>query len=222
MLTASSALTTKLVVLVLPGEIVDETKARTIIEGGDLVIAVDGGLDHIVSWGLEADVVVGDFDSVDAQNLQRAKSCGSEIVQYPQDKDATDTELALVLADERGASEITVLGCWGQRRDHELATTLCLCAKKFSHIAITATDGQRLMWVLHDVVDLEQPSGSVLSLIAVLGDVVGITTSGLRWQLDDETLKVATGRGISNVCESRKQHISIKSGVLLVFGESNR
>jgi thiamine pyrophosphokinase len=57
--------------------------------------------------------------------------------------------------------------------------------------------------------------GATLSLIAVGGDAGGVHTSGLRWDLDNETLSHGGTRGISNVMRSPVAEVQLESGCLL-------
>jgi len=55
----------------------------------------------------------------------------------------------------------------------------------------------------------------LLTLLAVGGEARGITTSGLRYPLDDEPLAAGTSRGVSNVVESTPVTIELEDGTLL-------
>ena len=67
-----------------------------------MVIAADSGLDHAMELGLEVDLLVGDLDSVSQQALAEASARGTPVERHRPDKDATDTELAIAAAVERG------------------------------------------------------------------------------------------------------------------------
>jgi hypothetical protein len=90
-------------------------------DGATLVVAADSGLDHALALGLHVDVVVGDLDSASAEGQAAARAAGSEFETHPTDKDATDLELALLSARDRGARRVTVVGGGGGRHDHLLA-----------------------------------------------------------------------------------------------------
>ena len=62
---------------------------------GDLVIAADGGYVHLKKQGIEPDVLMGDFDSLD-QVPDR------ELIRHSPMKDDTDMALAVAYARERG------------------------------------------------------------------------------------------------------------------------
>ena len=72
-----------------------------------LVIAADGGLSLAAPLGLTVDIVIGDMDSVSAQDLEQARRSGARIDRHPTDKNITDLGLALDAAVDGGADEIT-------------------------------------------------------------------------------------------------------------------
>src|SRR4249920_1858938 len=90
------------------------------------VIAADSGLDHAVAAGLRPTVLVGDLDSISAHGKMWAYAHELDIEQHEPDKDATDTELALVRATATDATQLLVLGAEGERFDHALGTLAAL------------------------------------------------------------------------------------------------
>ena len=75
------------------------------------IIAVDGGLKAVKELGLEPDVIVGDFDSVDPLVLEYYRSREHIVwdVRRPE-KDETDTELAFLRAQAMGCTDLVILG----------------------------------------------------------------------------------------------------------------
>ena len=59
--------------------------------------------------------------------------------------------------------------------------------------------------------------GETLTLLAIGGDAVGITTHGLRYPLLGESLGPASSRGVSNVVTSPHPTITLQAGRLLVI-----
>ena len=85
----------------------------------DLVVAANGGARFLVDQGLTPDLVVGDFDSLDAAGAERLAAAGVELVRHPVRKDLTDGELAVEEARRRGAGELVLAGALGAL-DHTL------------------------------------------------------------------------------------------------------
>ena len=94
-----------------------------------IVIAADSGLDAAKAYDIKPDFFLGDMDSVNAESLAWFKSHKKEtapqnpqnnIETFPEDKDFSDTELALHKAKSLGADFIALIGGSGGRLDHLL------------------------------------------------------------------------------------------------------
>ena len=179
------------------------------------VIAADSGLDQAARIGLRVDLAVGDMDSVDAGRL--AEHVGP-VDLHPIDKDATDFELALEHAIDRPNIErIIVLGGRGGRLDHFLANAAILSADRFASHEIEWIAGTARIVVVRHHSQLHGIPGQTVSLLAAGGDVTGVTTTGLKWQLADAALPFGSSRGISNVFARPVATVRIAAGCLLAI-----
>ncbi len=88
-------------------------------EQADLIIAADSGLHALHQWNICPDLLVGDFDSVQREVYDLYPSITK--VESSVYKDYSDTELALVEAQQRGANELVLIGGGEGRLDHSLA-----------------------------------------------------------------------------------------------------
>jgi thiamine pyrophosphokinase len=169
----------------------------------DLLVGVDGGTKHILSLGLTPDLIIGDLDSLPKipPNVP--------LLQYPKDKNFTDTELALQFCRGR---EIIVYGILGRRLDHLLANILLLTKYKFT---ITEGNQQIILLIGPSRFNLEGKPNDLVSLIP-LTDCRKVTTEGLKWRLQGSTLKTGSSQGVSNVLARKKAQIKISKGNLLI------
>lgn len=179
------------------------------------VIAADSGLDHAAHIGLDVDFVVGDMDSVDAGRLATHRG---PVDLHPVDKDATDFELALGHALERPNIErVIVLGGHGGRIDHFLANAAVVASPKFERCEIDWLAGTARISVVRHHTQLHGTPGQIVSLLAAGGDVLGVSTTGLRWDLSDEDLSFGSSRGVSNELARPFATIRVRSGCLLAI-----
>jgi thiamine pyrophosphokinase len=190
---------------------------RTSLPAAELVIAADSGLAHLYALGLTPDVVVGDLDSVDPEHLRRADREGVRIDRYSTDKDATDLELALTVAQDLGATAVTVIGGSGGRLDHLLGGLNLLAAPRWSTMRITALAGPARLTVIHDGAELTGSVGSIVTLLAIGGTARGITTTGLRWPLHHDDLEPTSTRGISNEITDQIVTVQVRTGTLFAI-----
>ena len=181
----------------------------------DLVIAADSGLAHARALGVGVDLVVGDLDSVDRADLDAAVAAGAVVERHPTAKDATDLELALLAARDRGAAEIVVVGGHGGRLDHFLANALLLGAAELSGVRVWARLADATVTVVRDHAELAGSPGSLCSLLPVGGPAEGVRTERLRFPLERETLFPGSTRGVSNEFLAPTAAVTLERGVLL-------
>jgi thiamine pyrophosphokinase len=213
---AEEGVSEEVVVVVSGGEPPDPRAARAVPLGAP-VVAADRGLEHALSLGLEVTLAVGDFDSASPEAVAVAESAGVRIERYPEEKDATDLELALEAAAAMNPSRILVLAGDGGRLDHQLSTLLLLASERHARVQVDALIGQALVHVIRGSRRLEGTPGDLVSLLTVGGAAEGVTTEGLAYPLRGETLDAGTSRGISNVFLADSAQISLTAGVLLAI-----
>lgn len=190
---------------------------------GDRVIAADRGAAHARSWGWPLHLLVGDLDSLGAEDAARVAASGVPIITAPAAKDETDLELALAHALAQEADEIIICAALGGRADHLLANVLLLARPELAGRCVTLADGRESIRLLRGGVSspaqLELPGApdDLLSLLPLGGDAVGVTTEGLAYPLHDETLFLGQARGVSNVFTASRARVTLRDGSLLVI-----
>lgn len=189
----------------------------SVLSGKDLIIAADGGTHHCLSLSITPDVVIGDLDSLSADDIKGLQIASVEIIRYPAKKDQTDLELALKLAIDRGADEIVVFGAMGGRWDMSIANILLLAEQNLSGATIRIIDGRHEIMLLQagKEITFHGKKGDILSLIPLGRDALGITLSGLEYPLKNDVLRFGSSRGISNVLIRNSATVFLKQGLLL-------
>jgi thiamine pyrophosphokinase len=148
------------------------------LEGCSFICAADSGLDILISWGIEPDLVVGDMDSIsDPAILDRYPGT----IRHPADKDDTDTEIGIHELRNRGFQRILLIGGGGGRLDHLLAIR-----------ALFEKPWGQDEWLTHRerVVRISEPTGFTVPLGATVSvfplstGSSGMTSTGLKWPLD--------------------------------------
>lgn len=180
------------------------------------VIAADGGAEHARHLGLRVDRVVGDLDSLPRATADALAGAGAAIEHHPVDKDKTDFELALEAALVLQPDRIVIVGSASGRLDHVLAQLTVLTSELLSGVEVDALLGPALLHVVRARRVLHGRQGELLSLFALPGPASGVTTAGLEYRLDAETLPAGVGRGVSNVFAAEQAEITVTDGVILV------
>lgn len=184
-----------------------------IVRAKGYVIAADSGMDHALALGVEVDLLVGDLDSVLPESIPLAK----RVEQHPWDKDVTDLELALLAALARNENTVVVAG-GGGRLDHLAAEFAVLASPRWAPLDLQVWMGPNLLLPVHSgqTRQVDAAYGATITLLAVGGPATGVTTTGLRWALDDATLLPDTTRGVSNVLIAPAATIEVGHGIVVV------
>jgi thiamine pyrophosphokinase len=187
-------------------------------EKGSFIIGANGGAAVALELGVLPQVVIGDGDSLDPQIRRHLEAMKVEFIDYPPEKDKTDTQLALEYCIAHGAKKVTIIGAIGGRLDHSLANVFLLVLAKGHGINARIIDGAGELFLLKaESITLEGQPGDYLSLIPLTGKVTGVSGEGLKYPLYQETLYSGQTRSISNELLLSQIKIEVKEGMLLLY-----
>lgn len=198
------------------GELDDTDILRKYIRKNDIIVAVDGGFDHINKLSLKPDYMIGDMDSI---KYLHKNDNSINILKFPAEKDKTDTELAIEFALNNKASEILLFAMTSRSRiDHSLNNIFLLedLARKGIENTLFANNFTRLSAVKNNI-KLYKKNGILVSLLPLTQIVKGITTKGLKYKLINGSLYRDKAMGVSNVMNRKEAEIRLSGGVLLVI-----
>lgn len=183
----------------------------------ELIIAADNGMKHAKKLGITPHYLIGDFDSCTQEDLAYFQGQNCKIIQKPTTKDETDTELALDLAIQKGASHITIYGGIGSRFDHSFANVQLLYKALQRNISAVLLSPENTIYLMTKGTLRLQNKGGYVSLLPFSQEVKGITTTGLAYTLVNATLTQGDVVGVSNYMVQSCGEISVGEGVLLVI-----
>ena len=193
--------------------------AARAIQNVDLVIAADSGLHAAQKLEMHVDFVIGDFDSVDASALARATSAHTQTIRHSADKDFTDLESALLFAADKKSERIVIVTAGGGRLDHQFGFVAAMFNPKLREIKVEALWHTSRLFALQGpaTLDVTTQIGDTIALQSFSDKSAKISTTGLRWQLTDESLANFETRGVSNIAIENQVSVSFESGQLLVI-----
>src|SRR5260370_6103613 len=205
-------------VIIFAGGSLHEGKALyDAIGAGQMIIAADRGAGTALQLGSIPSMVVGDFDCLDTLLWRELSERGSQVRKVAVEKDETDTELAMQMAIEQGATSITLVAALGAARfDHTMANILLLAG--FDGVSIKIVDGPSTCWLVRGPgsAAIEGQVGDLVSLLPLTGDASGVRTTGLYYPLHAETLYFGKPRGVSNVLIEENARVFLEEGMLLI------
>ena len=189
------------------------------LPSADLLIAADGGARRAFSLGRVPDVIIGDLDSLSADEFAGFDRAGAGVLRYPAEKDETDLELALSYALEKDARAITLIAALGGRWDMSFSNVLLLAQPRFASVRINLIEGRTQFHLVrpNQPLHLSGQPGALVSAIPLGGPVLGVSYQGLLWPLDRVDLPFGSPRGVSNRMAATEARVEVEAGVLLVI-----
>lgn len=210
------------VLVVAGGDTAPQAALTGVLPTCHAVVAADSGVHHARALGVHVDVVVGDFDSATAADLDAAAHDGATFERFPVAKDQTDLELALDRAAALGGpgARLVVVASVGGRLDHALANVLLLASPSYAdHLVEAFVDRWHLTVVRDRTSALRTRPGETVTILVLDEPTVRVRTSGLAYPLRDEPLARFSTRGVSNVAEHDTCTVTATGGALLVLRE---
>ena len=184
----------------------------------DRVIACDLGFEHAKKLNITPDVVLGDFDSYDVENV---RADGFLPIVYPSKKDDSDTMLAIKHAVSKGFDDIVITCALGGRTDHLLANIQALAYAKGQGINASIVSEKETITVLSKEEKIITGNhGDTFSLFSLTDECKNVTIKGSEYDVSDITLNNSFPLGLSNQLKKEKAAISVSEGMLLVISVS--
>lgn len=177
----------------------------------DFVIAADAGLRYLENENIIANLVIGDFDSLDRTPNH------PHIITLNCEKDDTDTLSAIKEGIKLGYDTFFLYGCTGGRVEHTLANIQTL--------KYLSTQGKRgflfgkdsiMMTVTNDKVDFSARENGYISVFSLTDKSTGVNLKNLKYELCDVTLTSDFPIGVSNEFVGKQSSIEVGEGTLLI------
>jgi len=192
----------KKIVIIAGGEI-EADFATTYLVEADYKIAVDRGALFLQQQGMAPDLLVGDFDSISKDLLAcYLKNEKVEIHRCNPIKDASDTEIALILALEKISPDgiIYLLGATGGRLDHFWSNVQVLKVALDRDVDCRIVNSRNQIRLLKGDVNLEKADcfGKYFSLFPLGSPVEQFSLTGAKYNLENYVLSAYSSRCLSN------------------------
>ena len=185
----------------------------------EVLICADSGALSLQKGSTVPDIIIGDMDSIPWHVLDRMAGKGAAIVGYPEDKDASDGELAVRLGLEFAPSRMDIYGGKEGRSDHVLSSFQLLYIVPRSVKCVFHLDDDDIILLREgEERDIRTPR-PIVSLIPAMGPC-RVTLKGLKWELDREVLLPGSTRGIHNENPGRPFRLTVhQGGVFIIMTE---
>lgn len=176
---------------------------------GKYLIGVDEGAYIALKNGIELNVAIGDFDSIDAEKLSFIQS-KTETIILSNKKNDTDTWAALKLCKD--ASRIIILGgIQGKRIEHFIANLMLM--EKYPRVEML--DNNSHMYIMDSSFSIRKTDYKFISFFALQDTIISL--EGFAYPLNNYYLKNTDPLTISNELTTERGIITLKGGRVLVI-----
>lgn len=183
---------------------------------GDFIIAADAGYQTCRRAGILPDLLIGDFDSMEAP------ADFARVRRLPVEKDDTDTLAAIRAGLEQGCTDFLIYGgTGGKRLDHTLANLQSLLFLRRRGARGFLFDDDFLWTVIEneEIQVLRTVEEGLLSVFCLGDRAEGVREAGVQYPLEDAVLTPEFPIGVSNHILERLARVGVRKGVLAVGWE---
>ncbi|MCL1895154.1 MAG: thiamine diphosphokinase [Clostridiales bacterium] len=200
---------------------------------GDLIACADGGYTVCASAGIRPDIVIGDFDSLTAQEISGIEAAGIERVVHPCEKDDTDTMLCAKYGLSRGFGRFLIVGGIGGSFGHTMANLQTLSfLTDMECEAMIVTDRERLFMADGEAVPVGREAksaepamfsgrpGAKFSVLSYAERSSGVYIKNAKYGLSDAVLTQSYPVGVDNeFINTGAVTVSVRYGRLLIIAD---
>jgi thiamine pyrophosphokinase len=213
-------------ILILSGGKLNSDFLKKYLENNrsDKIICVDGALAIVDQLNIPIDYLVGDFDTISSDVLQKYLNkiengeMQTIVKKFKPEKDYTDTDIAIKLATSLKPSEIIILGATGTRVDHMMSNINSLFKPLSCNIKAFLIDEHNKIYLIKEETKLlkKELYGPFISLIAFTDKVLNVTLKGFKYPLLNYELTKGESIGISNEMKEEEAVIELQKGIIMV------
>ncbi len=183
--------------------------------GYEKIICADGGANSAYCLNITPDYIIGDFDSVKKEVLEKFRA-SSEIIHLARQND-TDLEKALKFVIKKKFTRAVLIATTGDRLDHSLCNVGILL-KFYGKIDLKLVHEKTVAYVRSGVYSFPSIKGETISIYAFDGKTK-ITSHGLKYPLKNTALPFGQKESTSNEATKDTVTLEIKTGKVMIVRE---
>jgi thiamine pyrophosphokinase len=186
---------------------------RDLAKSVDFVIGIDAGAETLLESGVKVDLAIGDFDSLKNKDLLKKINH----LEYPKEKDYSDTEIAVTHAISLGYDEIILTNMLGGRTDH-LLFNISILYRIFKEGKFTKIlENKEEIYIFDKSIEVQTDINDIVSIFPLLGKVVFEESKGLYYPLKEKSVELGETLTLSNTAVSNPVYVELKEGVAILI-----
>lgn len=200
-------------VIIGGGECSADILKKNIDTDSDYIICADSGYDYAISAGFTPELLIGDFDSIEAvpENLEK--------ITLPVEKDVTDTVAAFNEGLKRGFTSFVLFGGTGGRFEHTFANISLMANSSKQNIEFVIIDETHIFRAItNSTIKIKRRENQQVSVFSYGDKATGVTEKGFHYSLQNYTLDPFDGAlGTSNDIIEDFGEILVDEGTLIII-----
>ncbi len=199
--------------------------ANKYLNNDKYIIGVDSGINWLYLNKIIPNMALGDFDSIAKEAFNWIVKNNVQIKQFPEVKDETDTEIAILEAFNLLTKSIIILGGIGSRFDHSLANIHLLIKGLKKGIRIQIIDQFNEISLLAPKIKyqiIKDESFKYVSFLPLSEKITSLSLAGFLYPLDKKDLFIGESIGVSNQFSDDKGSIYFEDGLLIMIRSNDK
>lgn len=194
------------------------TLADQVIETDGTVAGADRGALFLARQGIRMDLALGDFDSVEAEDMDLIHAFSKEVIRLNPVKDDSDSEAIARELFHRGFEQLILVGAFGGRADHSYVNLKL--AERYPGRIVLMNRQNKAVVLKKGTYQVAKEEYSYISFFALTDSV--ITLHGMKYPLCEKLLNPSELYGLSNEILKEQAEVIIHSGLILMMQTRDR
>ena len=184
----------------------------------DKIIGVDRGCSYLLKNNIYPHYIVGDFDSINRDDIKKLEIDSIKKFKYNCEKDSTDSDIAMEIALNMEFSEIYMIAMTGSRLDHSFANLGLLSKANSAGAKAYIINETNKIYLLEESSKIKKDNSyRYISFLAYCDKVENFNIKNAKYDLENYTLYLGDNRTVSNEFLEEDIEVEFTKGKILVM-----
>ena len=184
----------------------------------DKIIGVDRGCSYLLKNNIYPHYIVGDFDSINRDDIKKLEINSIKKFKYNCEKDSTDSDIAIKIALKMEFAEIYMMAMTGSRLDHSFANLGLLSKANSAGAKAYIINETNKIYLLEESSKIKKDNSyRYISFLAYCDKVENFNIKNAKYDLENYTLYLGDNRTVSNEFLEEDIEVEFTKGKILVI-----
>lgn len=184
----------------------------------DKIIGVDRGCSYLLKNNIYPHYIVGDFDSINRDDIKKLEIDSIKKFKYNCEKDSTDSDIAMEIALKMEFAEIYMMAMTGSRLDHSFANLGLLSKANSAGAKAYIINETNKIYLLEERSKIKKDNSyRYISFLAYCDKVENFNIKNAKYDLENYTLYLGDNRTVSNEFLEEDIEVEFTKGKILVI-----